>query len=48
VSYGAGLVGVLLLGFLAGFLAFKVKIRWCGVCGSSLRCIECTSRSRAR
>lgn len=31
----------LALGFLAGFLAFKAKGRWCPNCGVGMRCIYC-------
>ncbi|WFE29591.1 hypothetical protein O7623_10560 [Solwaraspora sp. WMMD791] len=27
------LIGAVLLGFLAGLFAFKVKVRWCPWCG---------------
>ena len=30
----AGVVAALVIGFLAGLLAFKVKTRWCPQCGS--------------
>ncbi|WBB49841.1 hypothetical protein O3597_05005 [Verrucosispora sp. WMMA2044] len=29
------LVGAVMLGFLAGLFAFKVKARWCPRCGAS-------------
>lgn len=35
----------LLLGFLAGLLLFKVKQRWCPVCGNHLRCVPCLYRA---
>ncbi len=31
----------LALGFLAGFLTFKAKGRWCPSCGEGMRCIYC-------
>jgi hypothetical protein len=36
VAAGGGI-----LGFLAGLLLFKVKARWCPVCGGRLRCVDC-------
>jgi hypothetical protein len=41
LSAGA-LVGVALLGFMAGLFAFKVKSRWCPTCGSKFTCPACT------
>jgi len=35
------LVGVGLLGYLAGLLSFRVKSRWCRECGSITRCPQC-------
>jgi hypothetical protein len=35
------LVGVALLGFVAGLLSFKIKNRWCPHCGLTLRCPDC-------
>jgi hypothetical protein len=35
------LVGVGLLGYLAGLLSFRVKSRWCRECGSTTRCPRC-------
>jgi hypothetical protein len=40
LSTGA-LFGVALLGFLAGMLTFKVKLRWCRACGATLTCPDC-------
>ncbi|MDG4829894.1 hypothetical protein O7627_11335 [Solwaraspora sp. WMMD1047] len=34
VSIG-GLVGLVLLGFLAGLFSFRVKSRWCPNCGET-------------
>lgn len=33
--------GALFIGFVAGLLAFKVKLRWCPACGAALRCAAC-------
>jgi hypothetical protein len=30
-----------LLGFLAGLLSFKVKSRWCSICGAVKSCPRC-------
>ena len=30
------------VGFFAGLLSFKVKLRWCRVCGAALNCPYCT------
>jgi hypothetical protein len=35
------LVGIGLLGYLAGLLSFRVKSRWCKECGSTTRCPQC-------
>ena len=35
--------GALVVGFLAGLLSFRVKSRWCGVCGSTFACVECAT-----
>ncbi|GAA5181550.1 hypothetical protein GCM10023322_16480 [Rugosimonospora acidiphila] len=35
------LVGVGLLGFLAGLFVLRVKSRWCPRCGVTLRCPKC-------
>jgi hypothetical protein len=35
------LVGVGLLGYLAGLLSFRVKSRWCRECGATTRCPRC-------
>jgi hypothetical protein len=37
-----------LLGFLAGLLSFKVKSRWCTVCGTVKSCPMCTAWRHAR
>ena len=36
------LIGIALLGFLAGLLSFKIKTRWCPNCGVTLECPECS------
>jgi hypothetical protein len=28
----------LIIGFLTGLISFKIKQRWCPVCGASLQC----------
>jgi hypothetical protein len=33
-----GIVSALLLGFLAGLLAFRQKSRWCPTCGATFAC----------
>lgn len=40
------LVGVALMGFVAGLFSFKVKTRWCRRCGESLRCVACSGERR--
>jgi hypothetical protein len=40
-------VGTLAVGFLAGLLSFKVKLRWCRECGATLRCVDCLARKRS-
>ena len=37
----ATVIAALVLGFLAGLFAFKVKTRWCPGCGETLTCIRC-------
>ena len=37
-------VGCVLFGYLAGLLSFKVKSRWCAVCGATLTCVDCLVR----
>ena len=32
-----------LLGFLAGLLSFKVKSRWCSICGAVKSCPRCAA-----
>lgn len=34
----AAIIAALLVGYLAGLLSFKVKNRWCEVCGATLTC----------
>lgn len=38
----AAISAALVLGFLAGLLAFKRSLQWCRTCGASLCCPECT------
>lgn len=38
--YIGALIGVLLLGFIAGLFAFKVKSRWCSECGAQTISLE--------
>ncbi|WFE23935.1 hypothetical protein O7621_12065 [Solwaraspora sp. WMMD937] len=35
-------------GFMLGFFMFRVKQRWCRVCGATLRCPECAPRHSMR
>jgi len=35
------------LGFLAGLLSFKVKIKWCRTCGAVKSCPTCAGWARA-
>ena len=35
------LVGIGLVGYLAGLLSFRVKSRWCRACGATTRCPQC-------
>jgi hypothetical protein len=37
-----------LLGYLTGFLSFKVKTRWCGVCGAVKSCPDCANTRTPR
>jgi len=39
-------VPAIVLGFLAGLLAFRVKSRWCPVCGNDT--VELTNQARDR
>jgi hypothetical protein len=39
-------IASLLVGFLAGLLTFKVKVKWCSRCGSALSCVECRDAKR--
>jgi hypothetical protein len=41
----AAVVAALLVGFLTGLLAFRVKQRWCRVCGANLTCGDCINRT---
>jgi hypothetical protein len=36
----------LVLGWLAGMLTHKRAERWCPVCGSRLKCLECAESGR--
>ena len=47
VVYVLTLIGVALLGFLAGLLTFKAKQRWCPTCGATLACLTCRQRPAA-
>ena len=38
----AGAAVLSLVSFFAGHLLFKVKLRWCSVCGATLTCPRCT------
>ncbi|MGW0502934.1 hypothetical protein [Micromonospora sp. NPDC003241] len=40
------LLGAVLLGFLAGLFAFRVKSRWCPRCGESTDAMPPTGGSR--
>ena len=44
VSLFFAIVGCTLFGFFAGLLSFKVKTRWCVVCGTTLACVDCLVR----
>jgi hypothetical protein len=46
VATGSAVVGAILLGYVAGLLSFKVKLRWCRECGATLRCLDCQERKR--
>jgi hypothetical protein len=35
------MAGLLLFGYLAGLLSFKVKSRWCRICGVVKSCPSC-------
>lgn len=37
-AYTAVLIGILMLGFLAGLLTFKRTLQWCRECGAQLTC----------
>lgn len=43
----ATVVAALLVGILTGLLAFRVKQRWCRVCGAGLTCRDCLDRREA-
>jgi len=38
-----GLAGI--LGYIAGLFSFRLKSRWCPVCGDILRCVDCARRA---
>lgn len=35
------IVAALVIGFLAGLFTFKRSLRWCSLCGATLRCPHC-------
>ncbi len=41
MSYAVPIILAMLLGFLAGLLSFKVKNRWCPICGAVKVCPTC-------
>jgi hypothetical protein len=43
MAYVVTMAAGLLLAFLAGHLTFKVKHRWCGVCGTVKCCPRCAA-----
>jgi hypothetical protein len=43
---GISLLAAILLGFLAGLFSFRVKSRWCTVCGATMACVDCRDRVR--
>ena len=45
VLYGA-VAGALVIGFLAGLLAFRFKQQWCPACGVTLTCPESSGHGR--
>jgi hypothetical protein len=42
VAFAFALIGTAVLGFMAGLFSFKVKSRWCPLCGARLTCSVCT------
>jgi len=45
MNFFVGIILGALFGFLVGLLSFKIKSRWCTVCGSIKNCPRCTSRA---
>lgn len=43
---GLSTLVVVILAFLAGLLAFRIKSHWCRTCGAALSCTECRDRIR--
>jgi hypothetical protein len=43
----AALGAALISGVLIGVFSFKVKARWCGLCGATLACPDCAASRRA-
>jgi hypothetical protein len=41
MSYAVTIMVAMLLGFLVGLLFFKVKSRWCPICGAVKSCPTC-------
>lgn len=41
MGYLVTVVPATLLGFLAGLWSFKIKSRWCSVCGAVKSCPQC-------
>jgi hypothetical protein len=48
VAHTFALVGTAMLGFMAGLFSFKVKSRWCPLCGSALTCPTCARAAEHR
>ncbi len=42
------MLGCGLLGFAAGFWGFKIRTRWCSICGAALNCPACSSAGAHR
>jgi hypothetical protein len=43
-----GLLGIALLGWLAGMLTFKRSLLWCKNCGRVLTCVSCAKTDAPR